>query len=132
GKQLTDFEHFKAWLQDYTEKKYIENEQQVFLKNFWKKLDTEWLDFFWKQIDEDYRSLDDFYFNYLKTMAITFHCATDMSDVIPTHIKELVQQIRNTESYDKKYVSYIPISNFVHHIKVSDKEFTEFELFSLD
>ena len=132
GKQLTDFEHFKAWLQDFTDRKYIEKEQKDFLKSFWKKIDTEWLDFFWKHIDADYRSLDDFYFNYLKTMAITYHCATDKSDVIPSHLKELLQQIRNTETYDQKSVSYIPLSSFVKQLKREDNKIIDFELFSID
>lgn len=132
GKQLTDFEHFKAWLQDYTEKKYCETKQKDFLKKFWKKLDTEWLNFFWKKIDVDYRSIDDFYFNYLKTMAITHHCATDKAEVIPLHIKELLSQIRNSEKYNKYDISYIPLSSFVHHVKIDEKEVEVFELFSFN
>ena len=65
-------------------------------------------------------------------MAITYHCATYKSDVIPSHIKELLQQIRNTETYDQKTVSYIPLSSFVQQIKIDDEQILDFELFSID
>ncbi|WP_432220932.1 GmrSD restriction endonuclease domain-containing protein [Flavobacterium sp. TMP13] len=133
GKQLTDFEHFKAWLQDYTNKKYTNDNDKVFLNNFWKQLDTEWLEFFWKNIDVDYTGLDDFYFNYLKTIAINYHLATNSEKEIPEYLKSLLQDVRNTDSYDKEKVKYIPLSRFVQKIKKENtEEETIFELFSID
>ena len=142
GKQLTDFEHFKAWLQDsFTPKKtnievlekQITEKDKEFLKIFWKKLDTVWLDFFWKKINIDYTGLDDFYFNFLKTIAINYHFSTNNEKDLPEHLKNLLQDIRNTDSYTKEKLKYIPLSRFSFKIKKQDDENeTLFELFSID
>ena len=132
GKQLSDFEHFKAWLQDYTNKRYQEIGQKAFLKNFWKKLDTEWLDFFWQNMDIDFTGLDDLFYNYLKTMAINFHLATDSAKDMPDHLKTLLQDIRNEIVYKKTTVKYIPISRCIQQIKNADGSERLFELFSFD
>jgi len=132
GKQLTDFEHFKAWLQDCMEKKQLSADDNAFLEIFWNKIDTEWLNFFWNNINEDYRSLDDFYFNYLKTLAINFHLSSCTNSHLPNHLKELLQKIRNSETYDKQSVKYIPLSQFI--IEFGQKNGTKetFELFSIE
>jgi hypothetical protein len=132
GKQLTDFEHFKAWLQDFTEKKYKSDEQKLFFKRFWTKIDTVWLDFFWQKLDVDYTGLDDLYFNYLKTMALNYHLATGEEKEIPEFLKNLVQDIRNTDSYDKQKVQYIPLIKFVHTIERENQDDILFELFSYE
>lgn len=132
GKLLTDFEHFKAWLQDYTAKKYTSEDQKNFLKDFWIKLDTVWLDFFWKNINSNYTTLDDFFFNYLKTMAVTYHLANYKDNEIPEFLKSLMQEIRNGDKYEKDKVRYIPISKFVYHIKSDNEEIEVFELFSFE
>ena len=142
GKQLTDFEHFKAWLQDnFTPKEtvgdvfenQISEKDKEFLKRFWKKIDTVWLDFFWKKINVDYTGLDDFYFNFLKTIAINYHFLTNKDKDLPEHLKNLLQVIRNTDSYTKEKVKYIPLSRFLYKIKKQeDEKETLFELFSID
>lgn len=133
GKQLTDFEHFKAWLQDFSNKKYSEVGDKEFLNGFWKKLDTEWLDFFWKKVNVDYTGLDDFYFNFLKTLAINYHFSTNSDKDLPDHLKNLLQDIRNTDSYSKEKVKYIPLSRFLLKIKKQDQENEIlFELFSIE
>ena len=130
GKLLTDFEHFKAWLQDYASKKYKSEEQQSFLEKFWLKLDTDYLDFFWRSITTDYSTLDDFFFNFLKTMAVTYHLANYKAKEIPDFLKSLLSEIRNTERYDKDKLKYIPISEFVFQYKDENDCEQNFELFS--
>ncbi|MDM1098285.1 DUF262 domain-containing protein [Myroides odoratimimus] len=132
GKQLTDFEHFKAWLQDCMDKKQLSVDDKAFLERFWKKIDTDWLNFFWKKIDADFRSLDDFYFNYLKTLAINFHLSTSKNTTLPNHLKELLQKIRNSDTYDKQSVKYIPLSQFIIELKNDSGILEIFELFSID
>jgi len=132
GKQLTDFEHFKAWLQNFTEKKYDSEEQKIFLRDFWVKIDTIWLDFFWKNLDVDYTGLDDLYFNFLKTMALNYQLGSGKEREIPDFLKSLVQDIRNTDSYDREKVQYIPISKFLSNIKREDHNDFLFELFSYE
>lgn len=132
GKQLTDFEHFKAWLQEHlsNHEDYVKNKD--FLNDFWKKLDTEWLDLFWKNCDVDFTGLDDFYFNFLKTMAINYHLANYPEKELPSYLKSLLQDIRNTDSYEKNKVKYIPLSKFVQRVKSENGEECNFELFSFD
>lgn len=142
GKQLTDFEHFKAWLQDnFTEKKnlnplfekQIAEKDKEFLKRFWRKLDTEWLDLFWTKINVDYTSLDDFYFNFLKTLAINYHFSTNREKDLPDYLKDLLRDIRNTDSYVREKVKYIPLSRFLIKGKnQNNEEEVIFELFSID
>jgi len=132
GKQLTDFEHFKAWLQDCMDKKDLSNDDKVFLNIFWKKIDTEWLNFFWENIDADFRSLDDFYFNFFKTLAINFHLSTSNHSKLPNHLKDLLQKIRNSETYDKQSVEYIPLSQFIISFKSDTEKVETFELFSIE
>ncbi|MFZ4262085.1 hypothetical protein ACFRAE_08580 [Sphingobacterium sp. HJSM2_6] len=132
GKQLTDFEHFKAWLQDSTERQTTSTKDQEFLKDFWKKIDTDWLNFFWAKIDADFKSLDDFYFNYLKTLAINFHLSTSKNNTIPNHLKDLLQKIRNSDTYSEQSVEYIPLSQFVIELKEDNVVKGIFELFTID
>jgi len=132
GKLLTDFEHFKAWLQDYASKKYRSEEQQLFLEGFWRKLDTEYLNFFWQNINTDFSTLDDFFFNYLKTMAVTYHLANSKEKEIPAFLKSLWSKIKNSEVYDKNKLRYIPISDFVVKYKDENECEQNFELFSFD
>lgn len=132
GKQLTDFEHFKAWLQDVFSKKDLSDDDKKFLQTFWEKLDTVWLDFFWNNIDANYSALDDFYFNFLKTMAISFQCATHPDKEMPQYLKDLLQDIRNEQKYDSRRVKYIPLNRFIITKEEEGKEELIFELFSLE
>lgn len=132
GKQLTDFEHFKAWLQEYLSNHEDYKKHKVFLDNFWKKLDTEWLDLFWKNCDVDFTGLDDFYFNFIKSMAINYQLATCSEKELPNYLKSLLQDIRNTDAYDKSKVKYIPLSKFIQKINNENGEEFTFELFSFD
>ena len=83
GKQLTDFEHFKAWLQEQFKESEVtkgENKEQSlteqdkdWLKQFWIKIDTEWLNLFWKEFDDDFSKLDDYYYNFIKHLGLLFN-----------------------------------------------------------
>jgi len=47
GKQLSDFEHFKAWLQGFVKEE--ENNININFENWEDKLDVEWIDLFWSE-----------------------------------------------------------------------------------
>jgi hypothetical protein len=72
GLALTDFENFKAWLQDYvTDKKYLQKES-----DWLDKLDTTWSELIWKYSllndkgDKDLDKLfDQYYLRFFKGMA---------------------------------------------------------------
>lgn len=85
GKQLTEFEHFKAWLQNYvsTQKvKSSEGEEETLLKDLvqeqdWKrKLDRSWLDLFWSNKEEGIYSVDNVIYNAFKQIALFDYIAT--------------------------------------------------------
>ncbi|MCX8524690.1 DUF262 domain-containing protein [Chryseobacterium formosus] len=129
GKQLSDYEHFKSWLQE----KYKDNtdqEQQEWLQSFWKKLDTDWLNYFWRNIDVDFNALDNFYYNYIKNLALMY-CLASNNEIPFEKVKDLYGQIRNTEIYDSKKITYIPLENYL--IKWGkDEDEKSFFIFNID
>lgn len=126
GKQLSDYEHFKSWIQEKN-KDSIEKE---WLKSFWKKLDTDWLNYFWRNIDESFSALDNFYYNFIKNLALMHSLATNNS--IPfDNFKELYGLVRNSEVYDSNKISYIPLEKYNVKWKEGDIE-KSFFIFNLD
>ena len=99
GKQLTDFEHFKAWLQEQSKESVIKDQEKEWLQQFWVKIDTEWLNLFWKEFDDDFSKLDDYYYNFIKHLALLFN----------SNNRNLYSKIRNT-SVD--HIEYISLKNF--------------------
>jgi hypothetical protein len=86
GKQLTEFEHFKAWLQNYVSTQKVEsliqNGEKVLLKeliqeNDWKrKLDRVWLDLFWSNKEAGVYSVDNVIYNAFKQITLFDYIAT--------------------------------------------------------
>jgi hypothetical protein len=66
GKQLTEFENFKAWLFGELENKDLI--QQNKLNEYTRKFDVEWNDIFWNTKDKSDFEIDVPYFNYFKLM----------------------------------------------------------------
>lgn len=126
GKQLSDYEHFKSWLQE----KHNNTIDPKWFESFWKKLDTEWLNYFWRRVNVDFNALDDFYYNYIKNLALMY-CLSNNTEMPFEKFKDLYSQIRNTEIYDNKKISYIPLENFIIKWE-KDGEEKEFFLFNED
>lgn len=126
GKQLSDYEHFKSWLQE----KHSNSIDPNWLDSFWKKLDTEWLNYFWRKVNVDFNALDDYYYNYIKNLALMY-CLSNNTEIPFDNFKDLYSQIRNTEIYDNKKISYIPLENFIIK-REKDGEEKEFFLFNED
>jgi len=63
GKQLSDFENFKA---DFEEKFIADPYIRA-------KLDNEWLDVFWKLANEEYKKVDEFYYNFFYNTTFNFY-----------------------------------------------------------
>lgn len=126
GKQLSDYEHFKSWLQE----KHNNTDGPDWLKLFWKKLDTDWLNYFWRKTDVDFHGLDDFYYNYIKNLALMY-CLANNTEVPFEKFKDLDNQIRNVETYDEKKISYIPLENYIIQWD-NNGEKKEFFLFNMD
>lgn len=128
GKQLSDYEHFKSWLQEY----HKDQEDKEWLSSFWKKLDTDWLNYFWRNIDVDFNALDDFYYNYIKNLALIY-CLANNKDIPFDVLKESYSLIRNTEGYDNNKITYIPLDKyFIKWRIIETDEVKEHFLFNLD
>ena len=70
GKELTDFEYFKASFTKYiTEQKWVTKEIST---TFTKKLDNEWTDLFWKHRDSD-NSIDQRFIKFIAGVAVNFY-----------------------------------------------------------
>lgn len=153
GKQLTDFEHFKAWLQDAFDKKHLKDnevldkndflgkeilaktqlEEKAFLEIFWKKLDTSWLTYFWQNLDCEFNALDDFIYNFLKNLALMHYFATNDESKISDDNRVVYDLIRNSEKYEAKKISYIPLENYIKKVKISEEQETfEIRVFNID
>ncbi|CAG2534038.1 Protein of unknown function DUF262 [Maribacter dokdonensis] len=118
GKQLSNYEHFKSWLQN----EYAHKKDDEWFKEFWRKLDNDWLNYFWKKIDGEFEKLDDFYFNFLKHLALMNTIATNR-DLPEESLKYLIQSTRNS-TYDRKKLTYIPFDKF--HITWNEPKNSEF------
>ncbi len=115
GKQLTDFEHFKAWLQDVTEKKY--SDEKEFLTEFWRKIDTTWMNFFWKSSDSDFSAIDDLYYNFLKNLALMSYFSRLRKNNSERN-RKLYDLIRNSEKYDISKINYVPLDTFINNEEI--------------
>lgn len=107
GKQLTDFEHFKAWLQEQlkncNDKEQDVNKKEndkIWLENFWIKIDTDWLNYFWQEFDDDFSRLDDYYYNFIKHLGLIFNLENT----------SLYSKIRNT---NLEKIEYISLKNYL-------------------
>jgi hypothetical protein len=73
GKQLTEFEHFKAWLQHYVKiSNYLIEE-----KDWTTKIDKKWLDLFWKNKEKGTFYVDDIIYNAFKQIVLLEYIATE-------------------------------------------------------
>lgn len=126
GKQLSDYEHFKSWLQE----KHNNTIDSNWFESFWKRLDTDWLNYFWRKVNVDFNALDDYYYNYIKNLALMY-CLSNNTEIPFDNFKDLYSQIRNTEIYDNKKISYIPLENFIIKWEKEGEE-KEFFLFNED
>jgi hypothetical protein len=121
GKQLSDYEHFKSWLQE----KHKDTDEQEWIQTFWKKLDTVWLNYFWQNIDSSFNSLDNFYYNYIKNLALTHFMAINQE--LPFEkLKDLYGLIKNSEVYNSNNISYIPLEKYSIEWKNDDEVKTYF------
>jgi len=117
GKQLSNFEHFKSWLQNEYDKG-----RKNWYKNFWRNLDNKWLNFFWKKIDADFNRLDDSYFNFLKNIAL-MHTIASHPEIPLSSFQEIIGLVRNEKAYSPNKISYIPFQKF--YVEWNEKKLDE-------
>ncbi|RRO13579.1 GmrSD restriction endonuclease domain-containing protein [Flavobacteriaceae bacterium 14752] len=95
GVQLTEFEHFKAWLQKYVSEKNI----RILDQNWKTKLDKDWLDLFWKNKGSNF-SVDETIYNAFKQISILDYLSSN-KNAKDQKLQNWVKDIRN-----KEYVSF--------------------------
>ena len=110
GKQLSNYEHFKSWLQN----QHSGAENGEWFNEFWRNLDNKWLNFFWQKIDADFTRLDDFYFNFLKNIAL-MHSIASHPDIPLESFRDLIELVRNDKIYNSNKVDYISFDKFYVH-----------------
>lgn len=103
GKPLSDFEHFKAWLQQ-------ETKEEVEEVNWAHKIDTDWYDLFWTNKPKKEYEVDNTIFNYFKSI-----CLFDYLN------KENKSKRKFIDSIVTKSESYIAL-----------RDFKEFKFYSVD
>lgn len=95
GKELTEFENFKARFEQYLEKADNENKTD-FKTDFSKKIDTDWTDLFWNYKDPETNLFDNELMNFIRVIA------TNNYALIQTNRSELEANIRELSDKFKK------------------------------
>lgn len=101
GKQLTDFENFKANLIDYAPNEDKPNEK-LFNHEFASLIDNEWTDVFWKDASsKGVFKVDDIYFRFLHRYFLDRLIATTTRNAQETQQIKLYQDLyKGKENYD--------------------------------
>lgn len=95
GKELTEFENFKARFEQYLEKADIKNKTN-FKTDFSKKIDTDWTDLFWNYRNSETNLFDNELMNFIRVLA------TNNYALIQTNRNELETNIRELSDRFKK------------------------------
>ncbi|SFI99768.1 Protein of unknown function DUF262 [Olleya namhaensis] len=133
GKQLSQFENFKAWLFDLIkEKELIEN---LVWAPYSKKFDVVWNDVFWNQKAKDVFDIDKAYFNYFKILFLydNLKTATISGTNFDKEEKEftVLDTVINNKFFDWEYLctdifednieSYFQVLNYCEGFGIKDK-----------
>lgn len=114
GKQLSEFEHFKAWLQNYVSIKKFnvikgETENEIVVNDLiedkeWKlKIDRVWLDLFWKNKETGIYNVDNVIYHAFKQISL-FAYISNKGKLVDEEVTKTVREN-----------SYIPFSFFEKH-----------------
>lgn len=95
GKHLSDFEKFKAWLQEDVKK----NNGQIEITDWHKRLDIEWIDLFWEVKDAGKYEIDKEYLTFFNSMALYFY--SEKVEILNNSINEedkgIIDKFRNAD-----------------------------------
>jgi hypothetical protein len=101
GKQLSEFEHFKAWLQNYVSAESFQD--QIDEKNWKSNIDKSWLDLFWKNKESGVFHIDNTINHAFKQITLFAYIASKGKEVN----EEVTKVIREN--------AYIPFSYYKEH-----------------
>jgi len=107
GKPLTDFEHFKAWLQEYVKdgKNDIDELNEV---KWTHKIDTKWYDLFWKKKRKETYIIDNTIYDFIKNVGLYEYIISTKKEALDT---AFIDRIRNKDNFIS--VNDFKESNFV-------------------
>lgn len=103
GKQLTEFENFKAWLIEFASSYNL-------MADWTTKLDTIWSEIFWLHKDEDSNQVDEELTRFFRNMAQVFYVKKNLTATNSPEDKKKIASQLATEK-DKSTNEYIFISN---------------------
>lgn len=96
GKQLSDFEHFKAWLQSFVKDK--KNKIVVNIENWQDKLDVEWIDLFWS--NNNVEKTDDSYLMFFQNIGFSRYA----SNIKTQFTSSLYNEIKS-KKFENRFLS---------------------------
>lgn len=96
GKQLSDFENFKAWLFNIidTENLIAENKREAYFKSF----DIEWNDIFWNSKEESVFEIDEAFLNYFKLSFLSDFIVNYIAKEDSAIFKNASERYKNSEA----------------------------------
>ncbi|WP_158557155.1 DUF262 domain-containing protein [Mucilaginibacter conchicola] len=72
GKQLSDFENFKTWIQEHVKKENL----KILTEEWHKRIDIQWADLFWRFKKKNSFEVDDQYMAFFNLMALNTYAGT--------------------------------------------------------
>ncbi len=94
GKELTEFENFKAKFEQYLERADTENKTD-FKTDFSQKIDTDWTDLFWNYRNPDTNVFDNELMNFIRVIATNNYALIQTNRTeLETNIRELSDRLK--------------------------------------
>lgn len=118
GKELTEFENFKAKFEQYLEKADVENKTN-FRIDFSKKIDTNWTDLFWTYRNKETNLFDDKLMNFMRAMVVNNYA---LIETVPKEFEDNIEELINKKINFRRYET----------IKCLDKQCLEDIICTLD
>lgn len=112
GKQLSDFEHFKAWLQGYIKEE--DNKIVIKFENWEDKLDVEWIDLFWSE--NNVEKTDDSYLMFFQNIGFSRY----VSNMKTQFTNSLYNEIKS-KKFEDRFLTLVDnselfVSDTLNHI----------------
>ena len=100
GKELTEFENFKAKFEQYLEKADVQNSTN-FKSYFSEKIDTDWTDLFWSYRNKETNFFDDKLMNFIRAMVVNNYALIETDpEETESNIEELINGKINFRRYE--------------------------------
>jgi hypothetical protein len=101
GKQLTQFENFKAELIGYQKNKYFDIEKVDEDKAFVSNLDNDWVGLFWPYKHKSYYRVDEIYFKFINQFMLNYYLLISTENDQNIDKTEIYQLLSSAHSFSK-------------------------------